>query len=230
MPTEPIQPLLFRHPVSAGSHLLFCLWAVYATVLMYHLGRDSTRRAGLVFGLSLVLLYASSAAYHAVPADRPALLEFFHRLDLSMIHVLIAGTCTPLVVLLTGRLRAVLLLLVWGVACAGVLARWLLPLPPYSLGLALYIASALLGLAPLALLGRVIGPTGLAWLLGGGVVYAAGGLCQALRWPVVWPGVIGPHEVLHLCDMGGSAAHLVFVMRYVLAGTSVTAPPVTRSA
>jgi hemolysin III len=47
-------------------------------------------------------------------------------------------------------------------------------------------------------------------------VYGFGGLCEAVRWPVLWPGVIGPHEVLHLCDMGGSTAHVVFVLHCVL--------------
>jgi hypothetical protein len=71
MAGEPIQPLFFRHPVSAGTHLVYCLWAVYATVLMVRLARGRGRRAAVaVFGVSLVLLYAASAAYHAVPANR----------------------------------------------------------------------------------------------------------------------------------------------------------------
>ncbi len=217
MTGDPIQPLLFRHPVSAGTHLLFCLWSLYATALMCRLGRGRTRTAAVVFGLSLVLLYAASAAYHAAPADQPGLVAFLRRLDLSMIHVLIAGTCTPVfAVLLAGRRRTILLALVWSVAGAGLLARWLLPVPPVPLNVALYAAAALLGLLPLLPLARAAGAHGLAWLVGGAAVYGLGGLCEALRWPVLWPGVVGPHEVLHLCDMGGSSAHVVFVLRCVL--------------
>jgi hemolysin III len=218
MPADPIQPFLFRHPVSAATHLLYCLWAAYATLLMCRLSRNRIQQGAVaVFGLSLVGLYAASAAYHAAPADRPGLVELCRRLDLSLIHVLIAGTCTPpFAVLLGGWRRGALLALVWGVAGAGVLARWLLPLPPTSVSVGLYAATGMLGLVPLGWLARAVGAAGLTWLVGGAAVYAVGGVCEAVRWPVVWPGVVGPHEVLHLCDMGGSTAHVVFVLRYLL--------------
>src|SRR3954469_9145150 len=132
MPPDAIHPFVFRHPVSAGSHLLYAAWALYALALMRRLTRaDPARRAAVsCFGASLVLLYLASGTYHAVPADSPRLVEFFRLLDLSMIHVLIAGTCTAAFALLTGRLRATMLALVWLVAAVGVLSKWLLPLPP----------------------------------------------------------------------------------------------------
>jgi hemolysin III len=217
MPPDPIHPLVFRHPVSAGLHLLYAAWALYALALLRRLTRyDRARRAAVTyFGVSLVLLYVASGLYHAVPASAPRLVEFFRLLDLSMIHVLIAGTCTAAFALLRGRLRALLLVLVWLVAGVGVLSKWLLPLPPPPLTIGLFAVAALLGMLPLAQVGRAAGWRGVAWLVGGGLAYAAGATCEALRWPVVWPGVVGPHEVLHLGDVVGSTMHVVFVLRYV---------------
>jgi hemolysin III len=219
---------MLRDPISAATHLLFALWSAYATVLMCRLshGDRCRRNAVAVFGLSMVSLYAASGAYHAISPDWPSLLEHLRRLDLSLIHVLIAGTCTPVfAVLLAGRLRVILLALVWGVAGAGVLARFLLPLPVPSVNVALYAAAGMLVFVPLPYLVRAVGTSGLAWLVGGALIYSVGGLCEVLRWPVVWPGVIGPHEILHLCDMGGSTAHLVFVLQFVLPAESPSQVP-----
>ena len=61
------------------------------------------------FGLSMVILYGASGAYHAVPGKEP-LLPYLQKLDHSAIYVLIAGTYTPVfAVLLGGRLRVLLL-------------------------------------------------------------------------------------------------------------------------
>lgn len=219
MPPDPIHPFLLRHPVSAGTHLLFAAWAFYAALLLRRLARDGTRRAALTcFGASLVLLYLASGAYHAVPPDWPRLLGFFRLLDLCMIHALIAGTCTAALVLLPPRPRAWMLALVWAVALAGACSKWLLPLPGGPATVGLYAAAGLLGLLPAPALARAVGWRGLGWLFGGALAYAVGGTCEALRAPVVWPGYVGPHEVLHLCDMLGSTMHLAFAMKFVAAG------------
>jgi predicted membrane channel-forming protein YqfA (hemolysin III family) len=48
------------------------------------------------------------------------------------------------------------------------------------------------------------------------VLYTAGALCDWARWPVLLPGVVGSHEMLHVFDMGGTLFHVLFVVRYVL--------------
>jgi hemolysin III len=72
---------------------------------------------------------------------------------------------------------------------------------------------------PLPAIARAAGWRGTAWLVGGGLAYAAGAACEALQWPVAWPGVVGPHEILHVGDVIGSTMHVVFVMRFVARGT-----------
>jgi hemolysin III len=218
MPPDPIRPLVFRHPVSAATHLFWCGWALYATAVLWRLAVTPRQRVGVaVFGGSMVLLYAASGAYHAVPATRPALVQVLLRLDFSAIYVLIAGTATPLFLALPGRRApAALLATVWGLALAGVAARWLLPAPPFGLALALYLGLGAVAFLPLPALARAIGTRGAAWAVAGGLVYATGAACDALGRPVLWPGVVGPHEVLHFTDMVGSGIHLYVVGRYVV--------------
>jgi hemolysin III len=210
---------LLRDPVSAGTHLFWCLWSVYATGLLWKLARGDRGRQVAVgcFGLSMVLLYAASGTYHAIPARFPALIHAFRLLDHSGIYVLIAGTYTPTVaVLLAGRLRVAILTLVWGVAAAGIACKCLLPWPPYWLTVALYIGMGWLTVLFIVPLVRAVGLRGLAWVVVGGACYMAGGVCDAVEWPVLYPGVVGSHEVLHVLDMGGTLAHVLFVTRYVL--------------
>jgi hemolysin III len=218
MPGNEIVSFGFRNPVSAGSHLLWFLLGVYLTGLLWRLGRgDRLRQLSVgAFGLSMVLLYAASGAYHAVPRGA-ALIECLRKLDHSAIYVLIAGTYTPVfAVLLAGRLRVILLAGVWGLAALGIGAKWLLPFPPYELTVALYIVIGWIGMLPLYPLLRAVGLRGMAWAVAGGLLYTAGGVCDAARWPVLVPGVVGSHEVLHLLDMGGTLTHVFFVVRYVL--------------
>jgi hemolysin III len=168
MPPDPIHPLLFRHPVSAASHLLYAAWALYALALLRRLARDDPQRRAAVtcFGACLVLLYLASALYHATPAEWPRLVEIFRLLDLSMIHVLIAGTCTLAFAVLPARRRRPLLCLVWLVALGGVLAKWLLPLPPPRLTVGLFAAAGLLGLLPLRAIAGAVARRGMASLVG----------------------------------------------------------------
>jgi hemolysin III len=63
---------------------------------------------------------------------------------------------------------------------------------------------------------RVVGLRGMAWGVLGGLLYTAGAVCEATSWPVLLPGVVGAHELLHLFDMGGTFTHVFFVARYVL--------------
>lgn len=217
MPDE-IASFIFRNPVSAGTHLLWCLLGAYITALFWRLSRGDWLRQWSTgtFGLSMVLLYGASGLYHAVPGREP-LLPYLQKLDHSAIYVLIAGTYTPIVaVLLRGRLRLFLLALVWGMAGAGILAKWLLPWPPYSLTVSFYIAMGWTGLLPIRQLIRAVGVVGMLWGLLGGMLYTFGGVCDAAKWPILLPGIIGYHEVLHLADMGGTLVHVFFVVRYVL--------------
>ncbi|HEY7427882.1 MAG TPA: hemolysin III family protein [Gemmataceae bacterium] len=219
MARDEIISFIFRNPVSAGTHLLWCVLGVYITALLWRLSRgDRVRQLSTgAFGLSMVLLYGASGAYHAVPREAPLLMKYLQRLDHSAIYVLIAGTYTPVfAVLLGGRLRVGLLSLVWGLAGVGIAAKWLLPWPPYWLTVTLYIAIGWVGMVPIWPLIRAVGVQAMLWGLLGGVLYTFGGVCDAAKWPILLPGIIGYHEVLHLSDMGGTLIHVFFVIRYVL--------------
>jgi hemolysin III len=219
MGPEEVHAFGLRDPVSAASHLLGCLAAAYAAGLLWRLARGDRPRQWSVgcFGLSMVLLYAASGAYHAAPAGRPRLVEALRLLDHSAIYLLIAGTYTPIfAVLLRGRLRAALLAVMWALAAAGVACKWALTLPSHDLTVGLYLALGWVGLVPAYQLTRAVGLRGMTWGALGGLLYTAGAVCEVTCWPAPWPGVVGPHEVLHFFDLAATATHVFFVCRYVL--------------
>jgi hemolysin III len=216
---EEIRTFALRNPVSAGTHLVWCLWAMYVTALLWRLCRGDRLRRWSVgcFGLSMVLLYGASGAYHAIPSHAPILISYLRKLDHSAIYVLIAGTYTPMfAVLLGGRRRLALLSLVWALAAAGIASKWLLPWPPYWLTVGLYVGMGWVGVFAVQPLVRAVGLRGMGLAMVGGLLYTAGGICDAVQWPVLYPGVVGSHEVLHVLDMGGTFTHVVFVFRYIL--------------
>src|SRR6185312_4363929 len=87
----------FREPVSSWTHFLWLLFAFPGTWLLWRRSRgDRLKQAGmLAFGLGLVLCYGGSWLFHAVRLS-PEAIGRFNTLDHIGIYVLIAGSCTPI--------------------------------------------------------------------------------------------------------------------------------------
>jgi hemolysin III len=192
--------------------------AVLVTLFLIRLtpGDRARRFSVLVFGLCMIVLYSASGLYHALrlPPDR---LRVFQRIDMSAIYLLIAGTCTPVAaLLLRGRFRATLLAGVWVLALIGIGSLWLLPRPPYAVLVAIYLGMGWLGMAGIGHYWRATGWRGMRWAIGSGAFYSLGAAMELANWPVVVPGVVRSHELMHFCDIAGTACHIVFLIGYVL--------------
>jgi len=207
-----------RDPVSAATHFAGFLWAIFGALILWRLVRDDwPKRLSLAcFGLSAVLLYAASSTYHLLNWP-PALMNMFRQLDHTAIYGLIAGTYTPIfIVLLRGRLRISLLALMWSLAVMGSLWKWMLPNAPYTLTVGVYLAMGWVGLLSVLEITRAVGVRGFAFGILGGCFYTAGALFDMLGWPVLLPGVVGTHELLHICVLAGSGCHFLFMMQCIV--------------
>ena len=142
----------------------------------------------------------------------------FVRIDHSGIYLLIAGTFTPALGVALGHQRRwrVMVGLIWLAALAGITCKWLFPFQPYWVSLCLYVGMGWMGCMPLRAFHRILGARAVAWALAGGVIYTIGGLADLNGWPILVKGVFGSHEFMHLCTLGGSACHCVFLIRYVI--------------
>ncbi len=216
----PVPGLPLRDPVSSLTHLAASVFAVYVALLLCRMANgDRVKQISLAcFGAAMVVLYAASGLYHAVPLPRDsAEVALLRRIDLSAIFVLIAGTYTPpFAVLMRGRQRVVWLTAVWLLAAAGVATKWLLPAAPSWLNAGLYLAMGWLAVVPTPQLYPLVGRRGAFWVFGGGAFYTAGVGFELAQWPVLVPGLIGAHEVFHVCDIAGTAMHAAFMAQCVV--------------
>jgi hemolysin III len=160
-----------------------------------------------VYAVTAWLLFGTSAVYHRGTWGRlgEAVLR---RLDHANIFLIIAGTCTPLAVLLLAPgQRTVLLWIVWTGALAGVVFRVLWVGAPRWLYTPCYLA---LGWAPVRYLPDFLHTGGAAVLIlivAGGLLYSAGAVVYALQRPNPSPRWFGYHEVFHALTVTAFAAH-----------------------
>jgi hemolysin III len=202
--TQPMRPKpLLRgvsHEIAAGVALA----GLVALVLLAPGPR--ARTAALVYGFSLVGLFSVSALYHR-PAWGPRARLWMRRLDHSAIFLLIAGTFTPLCLVLGDARAYTMLAVVWTGAGIGILRALLWPRAPRWVATALYL---LLGWAAVPLVPamyRALGPVSLALLAGGGALYTVGAVIYATRRPDPFPRVFGYHEVFHALVVAAAGLH-----------------------
>ena len=207
------RPLL-RGYIHAGAAVVAAVGGTYLVVLSS--GDRPRQLSMLVYGAGLTVLFAVSALYHlhTWTPDRRAILR---RIDHANIFVLIAATDTPLALnLLSGWWRVGILGAVWGAALVGVVAaaagmqlrRWVRA--------GLYVGMGWIALAALGQISAALPWPAIGLLITGGVLYSAGALLYARRWPDPWPRVFGYHEVFHLLTIAAAVAFYVVVLLYVL--------------
>ena len=211
-----------REPVNGLTHLAGAILSVIGLVvlLLIAIGNGSVRQivAFSIFGTSLVAMYCASAFYHSLKLSERGVAHM-RRIDHMMIYVLIAGTYTPIcLVLLRGRLGLWLLIAVWSLAAVGVLQTIAWMSAPDWLSTALYIGMGWLALVVIRPL-LAAAPLGFFyWILAGGIIYTGGALIRAAKWPRLrkgnLPRLFGSHEIWHLCVMGGSFAHYWAILAY----------------
>ncbi len=201
-PTPRAKPLLrgVSHEIAAGVALA----GLVALVLLAPGPR--ARLAGAVYGGSLVALFAVSALYHR-PTWSPRARLWMRRLDHSAIFLLIAGTFTPLCLLLGDDRARTILGVVWVGAGLGMLRAILWPTAPRAVATSLYL---LLGWAAAPLVPamyRTLGPGALALLATGGMLYTVGAVIYATRRPDPFPRVFGYHEIFHALVIAAAGLH-----------------------
>ena len=213
--------ITIREPGSAITHFIAMMMAVFAAVpLLIKAGIQSGQEnllAMAIFMGSMILLYGASATYHSVDLTGRS-LRIFRKLDHMMIFVLIAGSYTPVcLIVLGGKLGYTLLALVWGIAAVGMLIKAFWITCPKWFSSVIYIAMGWVCVLVFGPLLKTLSAPAFLWLLAGGIIYTVGGVIYALKLPIfnAKHKFFGSHEVFHLFVMGGSVCHFIFMYLYV---------------
>lgn len=213
--------ITIREPGSAITHFIAMMMAIVAaTPLMVKAamsGNHIVFIAMAVFMGSMVALYGASAIYHTVNV-KAGILKVFRKLDHMMIFVLIAGSYTPVCLIILDRKAGyTLLAAVWGIAIVGMITKACWITCPKWFSSIIYIAMGWSCLSVLGPLWNTLSRNAFLWLLAGGVIYTVGGVIYALKLPIFNSRHknFGSHEIFHLFVMGGSICHFIFMYLYV---------------
>jgi len=205
--------LLHAKPVWRGwMHLMgFEVSLVVGTLLVAHAhGATRSVAAGIYAGTVSGLL-GTSALYHRGNWSA-GMHRVLQRLDHVMIFLLIAGTSTPVFLLVTPDPVGVTLLgVIWGLTGIAMLIHLVWMDAPEVLVGATFIGLGCVGGAALPFVWVHAGIAAFALMLAGGVLYATGAVLYHRRWPDPVPTVFGFHEVFHAFVSAGACAQYVAI-------------------
>lgn len=211
-----------KDPGSAITHFIGMLMAIFAAAPLILKATKEPEPIYVisitVYAVSLILLYAASTSYHTFICSNK-IATVLKKIDHMMIFILIAGTYTPICLLvLRGKTGVGLCIFVWAIALVGIFIKMFFVYCPKWVSSVLYIG---MGWTCVLVFGQILNSLSTAafvWLLVGGMIYTIGGVIYALKLPV-FNGKhknFGSHEIFHLFVMGGSICHYILMYAFVL--------------
>ena len=211
-----------KEPGSAITHFIGMLMAIFAAVPLLIKAAHEPSRIYIIsltiYAASLILLYAASTSYHTFDIS-PKVNTILKKIDHMMISVLIAGSYTPVcLIVLKGRTGIILLTIVWAIAIAGILIKAFWVYCPKWVSSILYIGMGWTCVLAFTQILNNMSPAAFGWLLAGGIIYTVGGVIYALKLPLFnnKHKNFGSHEIFHLFVMGGSACHFIVMYAFLL--------------
>lgn len=199
------------------THLVAAPAAFIMGFVLLALSPDTMAKIGVsIFILSAINLFGVSALYH-VGSWKPSVKQWLRRLDHSNIYVLIAGTYTPVALLLLNQdKRQVLLVLIWSAAVLGVILSTAWITAPRFLSVAVYLG---MGWASLAYLPDILdggGPLVLTFIALGGISYSIGAVVYGRKRPNLSAEWFGFHELFHAFTILGFLFHFTAITMIAL--------------
>lgn len=193
------------------THAIGAVLSLIGLILLLVMSRGVSSGAVLaltIFGVSMILMYASSSIYHLI---KPSSLKRFLRiLDHVNIYILIAGTYTPYCMILPPQQRNRLLILVWSVVVLGTVFKLVFWGKVPVLHTLIYLAMGWMIVFFIKDFRLVLPVQVIFWLLGGGLSYSIGTIFYASKKMPYY------HAVWHLFVLAGSAFLYGGVYLYVL--------------
>lgn len=165
--------------------------------------------SAVIYGLSLIALYAASTFYHG--ATSPELKEKLRLVDHCCIYLLIAGTYTPFTLItLRGSFGNGLFAVVWAFALVGIIIKIFLHNRIPAASVISYLVMGWIAIFAVQPLYNVLGFAPLIWIVAGGLIYTLGTIFYGLK------SYKHHHAVWHLFVLGGSICHFIAIAVYII--------------
>jgi hemolysin III len=199
------------------THLYaFFVSLVSGTVIVLLAPAGSATWAAAVYAAGMSGMLGASALLHRGNWNEST-ARALTRLDHAMIFVMIAGTYTPLAVLVfEGWLQVLVFVAVWGGTAFGIVFELARERLPRGWVTTVYITVGWVGLISLPAIWIELGVLGFALIVGGGILYTLGAVVHAARWPDPAPMVFGYHEIFHVFVLVAATMHWCCIAFLVL--------------
>ncbi|WAC02282.1 hemolysin III family protein [Lacinutrix neustonica] len=163
----------------------------------------------IVYGVSIVILFAASTLYHSVSSEKKK--HYFRIVDHISIYLLIAGTYTPvLLISLEQSLGWTLFYVVWGIAAFGVVLKLFFTGRFNVFSTLLYLVMGWLIVFDFSNLNTIMDAGGIILLMLGGLLYTVGIVFYAIDKQPFF------HVIWHLFVLAGAVCHFLMIYFYVI--------------
>jgi hemolysin III len=193
-----------------GVGLVLSVFGFIFLAALAILYRDAWHIASsIVYGASLVILYAASTFYHS--AITPESKRAMQLVDHCSIYLLIAGSYTPfLLIVLRNGFGIGLLTVVWAIAAFGIAMKIIFRDRFNAVGIAMYLIMGWLGVVAVWPLYLALGLLPLTLVVAGGISYTLGMIFFG------WKSLKHHHAIFHIFVLAGSIIHFIAIAGYVL--------------
>ncbi len=195
------------------SHLGGMVAAAIGTIYLAVVASESASGlvTALIYGVSVVFLFAASTLYHAFKKEENE-LSFWRKMDRFAIFFMIAGTSTPIFYFcLDGSYKWWMIALQWSLVGVGMISQIFFPRAPRKLYAAIYLS---MGWSALIAVKQILASLSVAQgvlLFSGGVAFTLGGIIYAIKKPKMVPGIFSFHELFHIMVLIGGVLHYAMI-------------------
>lgn len=208
-----------REPVNGLTHFIGVILAIVSSFIL--LNREDPVVTGIhlisfsIFSASQFFLFLASTLYHWIPASDRKLIVL-RKIDHIMIFVSIAGSYTPIcLIILGGTLGYIVLVVVWTIALAGFFIKVFWLDAPRKLYTAIYLAMGWLVILVIYPLYNAMPDGSMIWLGLEALFYTTGAIIYAIKKPDPFPGIMGFHEIFHIFILLGAFSHFYLLFKFV---------------
>jgi len=193
------------HGIGAGLSIIGMILLLLKASNTQHIWDDFSFA---IYGISLVVLYAVSTAYHAITSTRWK--KVFRIADHIAIFLLIAGTYTPIMLLGVGKTAgSYVFAAVWTLAFLGILFKLIFTGRYNILSVIVYLAMGWLAVIIYHDLMESLSVPALFLILIGGLFYSGGTLFY------LWEKIPHHHAYWHVMVLLGSFFHFLAIYYFI---------------
>ena len=200
----------FANTITHGLGLALSVAGFVFLVTLAALKGDGWHIASsVIYGLSLVTLYAASTLYHSAVAESSK--RTLQVIDHCGIYLLIAGSYTPVtMIVLRDGIGPYLFIFAWTFAAVGILMKIFLRVRSGPLSALTYLLMGWIGVIAVQPLYLAIGLVPISLIVAGGVSYTVGTIFFG------WHSLKHHHAIWHIFVLGGSVLHFIAIAVYII--------------